>query len=60
MRTKTVPASSLRIVHVMKDGEIRSSIEGLVPPAETGCYEIMMRILLRKKKEEERDGQRLA
>lgn len=59
MRTKTVPASSLRIVHVMKDGEIRSSIEGLMPPAETGCYEILMRIL-RRQKTEERDGQRLA
>lgn len=60
MKTRTVSASSLRIVHVMKDGEVRSSIEGLIPPAETGCYEILMRILRREKKEEERDGQRLA
>lgn len=51
MKTRTVSASNLRIVHIMKDGEVRDSIEGLVPPAETGCYEILIRVLLRKNAE---------
>lgn len=34
-----------KIVHIMKDGEVRDSIEGLTPPVETGCYDILIKML---------------
>lgn len=42
----------LRVVHIMKDGEVRDSIEGLTPPADNGCYEVLRQILTKRERRE--------
>lgn len=37
----------IKVVHVMADGEVRGSIEGLTPPASCGCWEVMRGIARR-------------
>ena len=39
--------SMIKVVHVMADGEIRDSIEGITPPASCGCWEVMRSIARR-------------
>lgn len=51
----TADISKMKVVHVMKDGEIRDSIKGLVPPAETGCYDVLNAVRKRLLKEKEKE-----
>jgi len=37
----------IKVVHIMADGEIRDSIEGITPPASCGCWEVMRSIARR-------------
>lgn len=49
---KTDNNHKFRIVHIMKDGEVRDSIEGLTPPPETGCYDILIKMLSEQERRE--------
>lgn len=42
----------MRVVHVMSDGTIRDSIEGLVIPKEHPVYKVLKSIRIRKSQEE--------
>lgn len=48
----TINSHKIKIVHVMADGAVRDSVEGLEPPQETGCYEILKRMIEKAEKEE--------
>lgn len=50
----------IKVVHIMADGEVRGSIEGLTPPASCGCWDVLARFA-RKQMEQaagrgEKDG----
>lgn len=49
---KTADISKIKVVHVMKDGETRKTLRGIIPPASTGCYDVMNRILRTRERAE--------
>ena len=44
--------SMIKVVHIMADGEIRDSIEGITPPASCGCWAVMREIEKRRQKDD--------
>ena len=41
----TADITKIKVINVMKDGTILESMKGVVPPAETGVYEVIARIV---------------
>lgn len=44
--------STIKVVHIMADGEVRGSIEGLTPPPSCGCWAVMREIEKRRQKDD--------
>lgn len=44
--------STIKVVHIMADGELRDSIEGITPPASCGCWAVMREIEKRRQKDD--------
>jgi len=53
----TINNHVFEVVHIMADGEVRDSVKGLVPPPETGCYEILNRMEEKMREKKAREGE---
>lgn len=51
----TADITKIKVINVMKDGTILESMKGVVPPAETGVYEVIARIARKRAAERDRD-----
>lgn len=51
----TADITKIKVINVMKDGTILESMKGIVPPEETGVYEVLARIARKRAAERDRD-----
>lgn len=49
----------LGVLHIMKDGERRDSVEGISPQEETGCYRVLKAIRRKEAGNEESHQNRI-